>query len=139
MIRNSFIFLERLGHRSEQNIWSQGILDWNSFISTDKIKGFSPKRKYFYNNILKKAKTHLFNYDSSFFTVFPNSETWRLYDYFRDDCLFLDIESTGYYGDISMIGIYDGYDTHTLVKGQSLNKYNLKSILSQGKQFGDCL
>ncbi|MFC1723057.1 ribonuclease H-like domain-containing protein [Nanoarchaeota archaeon] len=133
MIRNSFCFLERIGLRSEQNLWSQGIYDWSSFIHSQKIKGLSPIRKNFFERQLKKAQKHLFDYDSSFFTDFPTSEVWRLYDYFRDDCLFVDIETTGYYGDISVLGFYDGNQTMTLVKGSSLCKRNIKDIISRYK------
>jgi len=133
MIRNSFVFLEGVSLRSEQNIWQQGVTDWGSFIDAGRIKGFSPKRKMYYSKQLRRAQRFLFDYDSSFFTSFPSSEAWRLYDHFRDDCLFLDIETTGYYGDISVIGCFDGYDVMTLVKHRSLDKRNLKRIF-RGKQ-----
>ncbi|HII72420.1 TPA: ribonuclease H-like domain-containing protein [Candidatus Woesearchaeota archaeon] len=134
MIRNSFIFLERVGPSLEQNIWSQGISDWSSFISAPRIRGLSPVRKDYFSRQLAKARRSVFDYDSSFFTdCLPSSEVWRLYDHFRDDCLFLDIETTGYYGDISVITVFDGDSSHTLVKHHSLHRHNLKRVFSHAK------
>ncbi|MBW2966885.1 ribonuclease H-like domain-containing protein [Candidatus Woesearchaeota archaeon] len=130
MIRNSFIFLERIGRTAEQNIWKQGIRDWSSFIRADRVRGISPARKHYYNRRLQEARQALLDHDSSYFAErLPKSEVWRLYERFSDDCIFLDIETSGSYGDITVIGLYDGYDVRTLVKGQGLDKHNLKTAL----------
>ncbi|MBW2997664.1 ribonuclease H-like domain-containing protein [Candidatus Woesearchaeota archaeon] len=134
MIRNSFIFLERISHNTEKRLWQSSITDWNAFLDADKIAGISQARKGHYNRKLAEAKKSLMHNDSSYFTKrLPRSEAWRLYDFFSDDCLFLDIETTGYYGDITVIGMYDGNDVMTLVKDQGLAKHNLKDILSRYK------
>jgi uncharacterized protein YprB with RNaseH-like and TPR domain len=134
MIRSSFIFLERISHNTEKRFWQNSITDWNKFIETKKIPGLSPIRKHYYNKQLITAKKHLTNYNSAYFKgKLPSSEAWRLYDFFSDDCVFLDIETTGYYGDITVIGMYDGNNIMTLVKNQSLTKENLKDILSRYK------
>ncbi len=128
MIHNSFIFLERIGPITEQNLWSQGISDWNSFLDSRIVKGFSVVRKKYYDKRLIEAKKAVRDYDSSFFISFPPSEVWRTYDFFRDDALFLDIETSGYYGDITVLGCYDGDRTFTLVKDRSLTKRNLQQL-----------
>jgi len=94
----------------------------------------SQARKHHYTRKLAEAGNHLADRNASYFTrILPRSEAWRLYDFFSDDCLFLDIETTGYYGDITVIGMYDGNDVMTLVKGQSLTKDNIKDVLSRYK------
>lgn len=134
MIRNSFIFLERVSHATEQRLWQCGITDWNAFRDAKSIPRMSQARKHHYARKLDEAGKHLAGHDSSYFTrILPKSEAWRLYDHFSDDCLFLDIETTGYYGDITVIGMYDGDQTMTLVKGQSLDKDNIRDILSRYK------
>ncbi|MBW2971973.1 ribonuclease H-like domain-containing protein, partial [Candidatus Woesearchaeota archaeon] len=134
MIRSSFVFLERISHNTEKRFWQSGITDWNRFLDAKSIPRLSPARKGYYDRQLKEAKKHLAGYNSSYFHgKLPCSEAWRLYDHFSDDCLFLDIETTGYYGDITVIGMYDGNDVMTLVKGQSLDKDNLKDIVSRYK------
>lgn len=134
MIRNSFIFLDRINAASERNIWRQGITDWNLFLDTGRIRGISPKRKAYFDRRIIEARQHLADYDSAFFhSRFPKSEVWRMFDHFSDDCMFIDIETSGSYGDITVVGIYDGDTTHTLVKGRSLDKYNIRGILKHCK------
>ena len=59
MISNSFIFLEKISTKKEQNIWKQNIHSWNSFIKKEKIKGISKEKKHQYNRILQQAQQHL--------------------------------------------------------------------------------
>ncbi|MFC1741572.1 ribonuclease H-like domain-containing protein [Nanoarchaeota archaeon] len=132
MITNSFIFLERISHTTEANIWQQGIKDWTGFNDAEQVKGISTKRKGYFVRKLAEARAHLNNNDSSYFAGrFPKSEIWRLYNRFRDECLFLDIETSGYYGDITVIGMYDGEQMMTMVKNRNLDKNMLKSILKR--------
>lgn len=134
MIRNSFIFLERVSHTTEQRLWQSGITDWKAFRDTKSVPRMSQARKHHYNRKLAEAGKHLAERNSAYFSsILPKSEVWRLYDFFSDGCLFLDIETTGYYGDITVIGMYDGNDVMTLVKGQSLTKNNIKNVLSRYK------
>ncbi|MFC1753418.1 ribonuclease H-like domain-containing protein [Thermoproteota archaeon] len=134
MIRKSFIFLDRVGLRSEQNIWKQGIHDWDSFISSKGITGISSARKPYFERQINKARKELYNNNASYFTnVLPRGETWRLYDFFKDDAVFLDIETAHYYGDITVIGIYDGYDTKMMIKDVNLDKDIIKKELSKYK------
>lgn len=126
MIQNSFIFLERLSEKSEKNIWDQGILTWDDFIKAPKVGGFSQKRKHYYTRKLFEAKNALKDRNVKYFAdFFPKSEVWRLYGHFKDDCIFLDIETTGYYGDVSVLGLYDGETFISLVKGYNLSEENL--------------
>lgn len=127
MIKKSFIFLDKVGAQSERNIWSQGIRSWEQFLGVDQVKGVSNKRKGHYDRKIKTARRELYDYNSEYFTdILPKSETWRLFDFFKDDVVYLDIETSGYYGDITVIGLFDGYDTKTMVKGQNLSKKLLK-------------
>ena len=134
MIRNSFIFLEKIGPVSEKNIWSQGITNWELFLKSKCIKGISQKRKGFYDRKLIEARKHLNNSDASYFSnLLPKSEVWRLFKTFQHDVLYLDIETSGYYGDITMIGLYDGQSVKTLIKGYNLDKCALISAF-EGKK-----
>ncbi|MBN1544644.1 ribonuclease H-like domain-containing protein [Candidatus Woesearchaeota archaeon] len=134
MIRSSFIFLDRISHNTEKGLWQQGITDWDAFIGAKCISRMSPARKGHYDRNLREAKARLAEHDSSYFCGrLPSSEAWRLYDHFSDDCLFLDIETTGYYGDITVVGMYDGRDVMTLVRDRSLTKDNMRDILSRYK------
>ncbi|MBI4738589.1 ribonuclease H-like domain-containing protein [Candidatus Woesearchaeota archaeon] len=134
MIQKSFVLLEGVRSRTEHQIWRQGIHSWNSFSQAKRINGISPARKSYYDRQLAAASSRLYAMDSSYFTaLLPAGETWRLYDSFRDDCIFLDIETTGYYGDITVIGVYDGHETKTLVKGINLDRGTFSRAVAGAK------
>jgi uncharacterized protein YprB with RNaseH-like and TPR domain len=132
MISNSFIFLDRIGDKSEENIWKQGIRCWDDFLNADKVKGMSAVNKFKHDAVLKHAKKALFDYDSSFFSSLNSSERWRLYDFFRDDCVFVDLETDGR-RNITVITLFDGIDTKTLVRNVNLSKSVLEKELSKYK------
>lgn len=136
MIRNSYVFLEGIGLSKERNIWEQGITSWNDFINTNNIKGISTWRKKNYNRSLKKAGKALHSQNSNYFTnKLPSVETWRLYDFFKEDAVFLDIETSGLYSydKITVIGLFDGLNTKTMIRGINLDLNHLKNELKKYK------
>ena len=123
MIRNTFLFLPGMTERKEQNLWGQGILDWNTFLRTECIIGIAPRKKQLYDALLSEAKQHLFEEDSEYFyRMIPKRYQWRLYDYFNDRICFLDIETSDNNRDITVIGFFDGINTGQLVRGINLNR-----------------
>src|SRR5690606_10514119 len=63
----------------------------------------------------------------------PDSEHWRLYDQFKDEAVYLDIETNGYRNGITIIGLSDGVDTKTMVRGHNFDKRMLTKELSKYK------
>ena len=137
MITNTFIFLERIGGKVEQNIWKNGIHDWNSFLSKPSIRGMARHRKLYYDRKILNARKALYNFDSShFLKLLPQSEMWRLYDFFKEDAVFLDIETTGLSkneDDITVFGLYDGINTKIMINGINLEYNALKKELQRYK------
>ncbi len=134
MIERSFILLERVGEETEKQIWKAGIDSWNKFIASEKIPAISFTRKAYYNRFLEKAKHALYSFDSSFFSrCLPKSHTWRLFEFFKDDAVYLDIETSGYYGDPTVVGLFDGIRTKIMVKGINLDAKKLKQELKRYK------
>ena len=137
MITSSFIFLEKIGERLEQKIWKQGIHSWDKFLSAGGISGLSKPRKLYYDRKLLNARKALYNFDSSYFLdLLPQSEMWRLYDFFREDAIFLDIETTGLSkinDDITVFGLYDGINTKTMIRGINMDFKSLEKELQKYK------
>lgn len=132
MIQHSFIFLPKVSQKTEQNIWQQGIRDWSQFLDRKEIKGLSVIRKGFYDRHLIQAKKELFNFNTSYFTaLWPSTETWRLYNFFKEDVGYLDIETCGSY--ITIVGVFDGNDTHIMVRGINLDFKVLREYLQRFK------
>jgi len=131
MIENSFVILEKISKGTEKNIRKQNINTWDDFIDAQQIKGISNKRKIYYSRKLIEARKALYNLNSNYFIdLLPLSETWRLYDFFKDNVVFLDIETSGFgrKADLIMIGLYDGVDTKIMIKN-NLNFNGLKKEL----------
>ncbi|MBS3158982.1 ribonuclease H-like domain-containing protein [Candidatus Woesearchaeota archaeon] len=136
MITNTFTFLDGIGRKREQQLWQSGITDWNKFLDAERIFDISTKSKIYYDYELKNAKKALLEDDSSYFArKFPSTDTWRLFDHFRDEAVYLDIEATGVGNDgyITLVGLYDGNDTKTMVKDINLDVKRLAQIVSQHK------
>ena len=133
MIRQSFIFLERIGLQKEISIWRQGITHWEDFLRQERIAGISKKSKHHYDRCLHAAGKSLLAGDSSFFCSMP--EAWRLYSHFRDECVFLDIETTGVSraDSVTMVGLYDGQDAKVMIRGINLDIRSLAEELSHYK------
>lgn len=133
MIRQSFIFLERINKVSEENVWKQGIRNWDDFLRAQKINSISRKRKLYYDRKILEARKALYNLDSSYFMDrLPQTEMWRLYNFFRDEAVFLDIETSGVkrHDDITVFGIFDGIDTKIMIKNINLDYNILKEVLT---------
>src|SRR3989338_2141776 len=117
MIRQSFIFLDKVGNNTEKSIWEQGINSWDLFLKTEKVKGLSKPRKLYHDRQLIKARNALYSFDSSYFAdKLPQCEMWRLYEFFKHDAVFLDIETSGFgkFDTITVIGLFNGIDTKTM-------------------------
>ena len=133
MIKNSFVFLEKVGKNLEKSIWKQEINDWNDFLRIDKIKGISKLKKEYYNRRIKEASDALIEENYNYFKEkLPQKEMWRLYTEIKEECCFLDIEINGN-GKIILVGISDYYNTNFFVKGVNLDCNNLERELSKYK------
>jgi len=136
MLEASFIILEGIGYCKEQKFWEQGIRSWNDFIAADAIRGVSFRSKSFYNRKLAEAKQQLAAGNSGYFCdILPSSQTWRLYEQFKEEVVFLDIETTGLskQDSLTVLGLYDGWSTKTMISQINLNIPYLKQTLSKYK------
>lgn len=134
MLDQSFVILPGVRERKEQCIWSGGVHSWDDFLGASRIKGLSGVRKALFDERLKVAKARAREEDGAFFhSVLRRQDHWRLYDLFRDDAVFLDIETDGYYGGVTVVGLYDGKDTKTFVRGFNLDRTVFLRELSRYK------
>ncbi len=134
MIRKSFIILDGVGIRKERGIWKKGIPEWNAFLDANRIKGISELRKAYFDRQLVRAKRELRENNSLFFTSrMPSTEMWRLYREFEEECCFLDIETSNFYGNITVIGMFDGRESRQMVRGFNLDKELLRKELERYK------
>lgn len=120
MIKNSFIFLEKIGKIEEKKIWQQGLCDWQDFLNTERVKGILPLKKEYYNRKIKEAAKELLDENYNYFiNKLSNKEVWRLYPEIKDECCFLDIEVDSY-GKIILVGVSNYYNTNFFIKEVNL-------------------
>jgi len=86
---------------------------------------FSPKRDAFIRLELEKSIQH--RDDIAYFgRLLPPADRWRLFDPFKGEAVYLDIETSGGYqgvDEITVIGIFDGKEVLTFVSGKNLQDF----------------
>lgn len=136
VLERSFILLDRVGERTERRIWDQGVHTWDDFLDRDVVSPFSRQRKEVADRVLGLAKD-AFSEGSTFFFAdrLPNREVWRLYPNFREEAVFLDIETTGLsrHAAITVVGVARAGRFRALVRGQDLTRQELASQLEGAK------
>jgi uncharacterized protein YprB with RNaseH-like and TPR domain len=135
MIRNTFSILNGIGEKLERRLWKEGILTWDDFIETDDIHFLNRERKVSFDCSLTTAARKLQERDALFFAEsVKRREHWRLFEIFRDNAVYLDIETNGLQpgrgGYVTVVGLYDGFDWRCLVAGENLTADNLSRALS---------
>jgi uncharacterized protein YprB with RNaseH-like and TPR domain len=132
VIRNTFQILPSVGKGKEKNLWKSGVRDWDEFRSERKVKGISAERKESMDRSLDQADAFLDRGLTDYFSrILPTVEHWRLYDRFRRETAFLDIETDGRssYANVTVVGIHREGGTVTLVRGQDLDAASLSKAL----------
>ena len=135
MIRNTFSMLNGIGEKLERRLWEGGILTWADFLEAGDISCLGPEKKGFHDCSLALAAKRLEERDAAFFAkTVKRREHWRLFEIFRTETVFLDIETNGYQpgsgGYVTVVGLYDGYEWRSLVAGENLTVENLNKELS---------
>ena len=127
MLKSTFIHIPGIGYTTERKLWKNGIKDWWDFDENLRVPDLSQHRINAMINELKESKQKLTNGDHSFFAArLPSKEMWRAYREFIDSAVFLDIETTGLSwerSDITLIGLYDGENVKTYVKGTNMDEF----------------
>ncbi|MDR4496130.1 MAG: ribonuclease H-like domain-containing protein [Nitrospirales bacterium] len=133
MLESSFTFLKGIGDATERALWKDGLITWDQFLAHEALSRFSPYRKIQFDRELRLAQTRLEAGDASFFAqAFKTRDHWRLYDTYRDNTAYIDIETTGApipYGEITVVGIYGRGQMTTLIHGDTLSTSRLREEL----------
>ncbi|MEW6109036.1 MAG: ribonuclease H-like domain-containing protein [Nitrospirota bacterium] len=138
MIRNTFCILDGIGEKLEKRLWKEGILTWEDFTDADELLGLSAERKRLFDESLFLFSEKLSNGNAQYFDKkLKRREHWRLFDFFKDYAVCLDIETNGLQPDsggyVTVVGLYDGYDYKCLVRGENLTTENLNKELEKYK------
>jgi hypothetical protein len=144
LLQNSFVHIPGIGATKERWLWEQGLHNWDDCLTLEarSVCGYALASTL--ESHIKASKNYLKTNNGAYFGGhLPTSEVWRMYADFKDHTAFLDIETTGFrgMGEITVIGLFDGKEPKTFVKGQNfkdfkkeIKKYALL-VTYNGKQF----
>jgi hypothetical protein len=126
MLRNTFLHIPGVGLKTEQDIWSGGILSWDDLFRAGSAH-FSPKKRDLIHQCLEDSKNQLATGNPRHFAEkIPAKQHWRFFPEFRESTAYLDIETTGldsWNNEITTIALYDGKEIFTYVQGQNLDAF----------------
>lgn len=134
MLKNTYIHIPNIGATTEMKIWKCGIRSWEEYLKNhNTVKLPRTKRRQLFSGVEESIEQLSCGNHLYFARRLPSSLQWRAYWHFKEKTAYVDIETTGLSPQndrITMIGIYNGKETKTYIKGinleeapDELNKY----------------
>ena len=125
MLTATFIHAPGVGPATEQSLWAQGATSWEAYLEQAKELRLAPRHKIALQETVEDSLAALEEGRADFFSHnLPKREHWRAVSQFPK-IGYLDIETDGGMGadSITLIGLYDGWETHFYVKGENLAQF----------------
>jgi uncharacterized protein len=126
MLKNTFCHIPGVGTKSEQALWSQGILSWDDALRIP-LSDLLGSKNYLLRYRVAESRDHLSDGNPNYFAdLLPPSELWRLFSDFRHVTAYLDIETDGLpngRNTITTIAMYDGKTVFYYVRGRNLHRF----------------
>jgi len=132
-VENCFVGAEGVGETLERRLWRQGITRWDAF--TPACEGIGDTRASRIESFIDEGRRALDRDGVSFFARrFPDGARWRLYETFREQTCFFDIETTGldrHRDVVTTVTLHQDGDTRTLVRGDNLTDESLAAAFEE--------
>src|ERR1700686_4715729 len=127
MLQQTFIHIPGVGKHTEQGLWEHGIQCWDDADRFEKRFGFAgAKLHQKLDEYIPRSREAIKNKDAAFFHRLSTlGEAWRIFPEFSDECVYLDIETTGLssvFDTVTMVGLYDGRKYKVFVEGDNLQE-----------------
>lgn len=126
MLTSTFIHVQGIGYTTERKLWDMGAHDWESYLELHQNIPLAEGKKSLILPCVEESVERLAERDYAYFArVIPPKDHWRAFGEFGGDIAYLDIETTGCngYDDITVIGLFDGCEMHSFVKGVNLEEF----------------
>jgi uncharacterized protein YprB with RNaseH-like and TPR domain len=126
MLHQTFIHIPGIGKQTELELWQHGIQNWDDADRFEKRFGFAgPRLQRKLDEYIPLSRSAIQNRDAAFFQrLTALGEAWRVYPEFSDNCVYLDIESTGLstvFDSVTVVGLYDGRRYTVFTQGDDLD------------------
>ncbi len=127
MLEQTFIHIPGVGRQTERELWANGIHDWDDADRFEKRFGrVGTRLQQKLDDYIPRSREAIKNKNSSFFArLSVLGEAWRIFPHFADQCVYLDIETTGLsavFDTITMVGLYDGRKYELFLDGDNLQE-----------------
>jgi uncharacterized protein YprB with RNaseH-like and TPR domain len=126
MLKNTYIHIPNIGSTTEYKIWKSGIKSWEDLLKNhDMIKLPRAKKRLLFSEVEESIEQLSSGNHTFFARRLAPCHHWRAYPEFRDKTAYVDIETTGLSprdSSITIIGIYNGRETRTYIKGVNLEE-----------------
>jgi len=126
MLKQSFSHISGIGAKTETDLWSNNINDWDTFNSAKDLKLSDSKIKHIKNALHESGKSIRENNPNYFSNGLQTNQHWRLFREFKNSTAYVDIETTGLYpgyDKITTIALYDGKQIKHYVNGKNLDDF----------------
>jgi uncharacterized protein YprB with RNaseH-like and TPR domain/predicted nuclease with RNAse H fold len=110
-------------------MWESGIRSWDDADLFEKRFGaqLGAKLQRKLDDYVPRSREAIRNRDAGFFRRLCDlGEAWRLFADFSDNCVYLDIETTGLstvFDSVTLVGLYDGRRYDVYVQGSNLGDF----------------
>src|SRR5579863_8633569 len=125
MLEQTFIHIPGVGIQTEKELWANGIHSWDDADRFEKRFGrVGVRLQQKLDDFIPRSREAVKLKDAAFFDrLSVLGEAWRLFPEFAQDCVYLDIETTGLstvFDTVTMVGLYDGRKYQLFVDGENL-------------------
>ncbi len=126
MLNNTYIHIPNIGATTERKIWDFGIKSWEDYLKNHNMIKLPRTKKRLLHSGVEESIEQLSSENHIYFARrLPVNLQWRAYRHFKEKTAYVDIETTGLspqHERITMIGIYDGKETKTYIRGIDLEE-----------------
>jgi hypothetical protein len=126
MLEHTFVHIPGIGKITEQGLWGHGVRTWADAEGVDPGTGaIRPRVLAQLQRYLPDSQRALHEGNVRYFSRLCDlGEAWRVFGRFAQDCVYLDIETTGLSpgsDNITMVGVYDGNAYTAFIAGDNLD------------------
>ncbi|MGB6130651.1 MAG: ribonuclease H-like domain-containing protein [Acidobacteriaceae bacterium] len=127
MLQQTFLHIPGIGRETERDMWLHGIRNWDDADHFEKRFGVLGARlQQRLDDYIPRSRQAIKDKDAQFFQRLSEmGEAWRVFPEFVDQCVYLDIETTGLstvFDSVTVVGLYDGRRYDVFVQGSNLDQ-----------------
>ena len=126
MLTSTFIHTQGIGRKTERAIWQSGLTTWSDFLTGHAACPLADRQRTLLIPTVEESVARFAADDYAYFArALPSGEQWRAYHDYGPRAAYVDIETLGMGMDdaITVIGLYDGNETKSFVKGFNLEAF----------------